>query len=145
MSFLSDYKDSLIYEIQKEFWNERGKGARYRLTMIGADFIGAQLKDPTDLNEIKEFLLKEGFCKSIDLAEDEFTVTLKVKGCEFLKVRDGFMDKDQQPLSCPITNVFMRAIERVSGLGPELLPIEKDGDTCIVGLGKIGSSEVMER
>jgi uncharacterized Zn ribbon protein len=145
MSFLSDYKDSLIFEIQKEFWNERGKGARYRLTMIGADVIGAQLKDPTDLNEIKDFLLKEGFCKSIDLVEDEFTVTLKVSGCEFLKVRDGFMDKGQQPLSCPITNVFMRAIERVSGLGPELLPIEKDGDTCIVGLGKIGSSEVMER
>ena len=124
MSFLSDYKDSLIYEIQKEFWNERGKGARYRLTMIGADFIGKELKDPTNLNEIKDFLLKEGFCKSIDMVDEEFKVTLTVKDCEFLKVRNGFMDKNQQPLSCPITNVFMRAIERVSGLGPELLPIK---------------------
>ena len=145
MSFLNDYKDSLIFEIQKEFWNERGKGARYRLTMIGADKVGAQLKDPTDLNEIKDFLVKEGFCKGIEMVEDEFKITLKVNECAFLQVRDGFMDKNQQPLSCPITNVFMRAIERVTGLGPELLPIEKNGKECIVGLGKIGSSEVVER
>jgi hypothetical protein len=144
MSVLSEYKDSLIFEIQKEFWNERGKGARYRLTMIGADFIGNHLKDATDLNEIKNFLIKEGFCKSIDMTEDEFTVTLKVQGCEFLKVRNGFMDKGQQPLCCPITNVFMRAIEKTSGLGPELLPIEGDGDKCVVGLGKIGSSDVVK-
>jgi len=150
MSFLSDYKDALIYEIQKEFWNERGKGARYRLTMVGADFVGKQLKDPTDLNEIRDFLVKEGFCKSLEVSEDEFKVTMKVKGCEFIKIRDTWMDKTdvngdpQQPLSCPIANIAMRAVELTSGLGPELLPVERNGDECIVGMGKMGTAQVVE-
>jgi uncharacterized Zn ribbon protein len=151
MSVLSEYKDNLIYEIQREFWNERGKGARYRLTLIGTDFIGKQLKDPTNFNEIKDLLVKEGFCKSLEFSEDEFKVNLKIKGCEFLKVRDTFMNKTdvngdpQQPLSCPLANVLMRAVEITTGLGPELLPIERNGDECIVGLGKMGTSEVVTK
>jgi len=149
MSVLSEYKDNLIYEIQREFWNERGKGARYRLTLIGTEFLGKQLKDPTDIEEIKQLLVKEGFCKSIESTEDEFTIRLKIKGCEFIKVRDTFMNKtdvngdEQQPLSCPLANVVMRAVELTSGLGPELLPIERDGDVCNVGMGKIGTAEVV--
>ena len=149
MSVLSDYKDNLIYEIQREFWNERGKGARYRLTLIGTEFIAKQLKDPKNFAEIKELLVKEGFCKSVDYTDEEYTVNLKIKDCEFLKVRDTFMDKTdvngdpQQPLSCPIANLFMRAVELTSGLGPELLPIERNGNECIVGLGKMGTKAVV--
>ena len=153
MSLLSDFKDSLIFEIQKEFWNERGKGARYRLTLIGTEFIKKHVKDPTDKQEIVDFLKKEGFCSDIQISEDAFTINLKVKDCAFIQVRDAFMDKqatfvnvliDQQPLSCPIANALMRAEELVSGLGPELLPIERDGNVCIIGLGKMGTSEVLE-
>jgi len=143
MSVLSDFKDSLIFEIQKEFWNERGKGARYRLTMIGADFLGKLLKDPSDTSEIIALYKKEGFCSDAEIAEDEFTITMKVKGCAFCGVRDGFMDKGQQPLSCPLANTVMRAIELKSGLGPELLPIEANGGECVVGMGKMGTSEVL--
>ena len=143
MSVLNDFKDSLIFEIQKEFWNERGKGARYRLTMIGADFLGKFLKDPSDMNEIIALYKKEGFCSDAEITEDNFAVTMKVKDCAFKSVRDGFMDKCQQPLCCLLANTIMRAIEIKSGLGPELLPIEvKDGE-CVVGMGKIGTSEVV--
>jgi hypothetical protein len=154
MSVLGDFKDSLLFEIQKEFWNERGKGARYRLTMVGADFIGKMLKDPSDKKEVVEFLKKEGFCSDIELSENEFTIDMKVKDCAFIQVRDKFMDKqatfvnvviDQQPLSCPIANVIMHAEEIVSGLGPELLPIQRDGNVCIVGMGKMGTAEVLEK
>ena len=154
MSVLSDFKDSLLFEIQKEFWNERGKGARYRLTLIGTDFISKLLKDPTDKQEIVELFKKEGFCSDIAIMEDEFTIRMKVKDCAFIQVRDNFMDKqatfvniviDQQPLSCPIANVIMRAEEIKCGLGPELLPIERDGDECIVGMGKISSSAVVKQ
>jgi len=150
MSVLSEYKDNLIYEIQREFWNERGKGARYRLTLIGTDFIAKQLKDPTNFDEIKDLLVKEGFCKSVEVTDTEYTVDLKIKDCEFLHVRDTFMDKTdvngdpQQPLSCPLANIFMRAVEITSGLGPELLPIVRNGNECIVGLGKMGTKEVVK-
>ena len=145
MSVLNDFKDSLIFEIQKEFWNERGKGARYRLTMVGAEFLGKLLKDPSDMEEIIALYKKEGFCSAAEITEDEFTVTMKVKDCAFMGVRDGFMNKGQQPLSCPLANTVMRAIEIKSGLGPELLPIEANGGECVVGMGKIGSSEVVSK
>jgi hypothetical protein len=145
MSVLSGFKDSLIFEIQKEFWNERGKGARYRLTMIGADFLGKLLTDPSDINEIVALYKKEGFCSAVEIAEDEFAVTMKVKDCAFADVSNGFMNKGQQPLSCPLANTIMRAIEIKSGLGPELLPIEASGGECVVGMGKVGTSEVLKR
>jgi len=145
MSVLSDFKDSLIFEIQKEFWNERGKGARYRLTMIGSAHLGKLLKNPSDIDEIVELYKKEGFCSAVEIAENEFTVTMKVKDCALKAVRDGFMDKGQQPLSCVLANTIMRAIEIKSGLGPELLPIEANGPECVVGMGKIGTSEVLKR
>ena len=154
MSVLGDFKDSLLFEIQKEFWNERGKGARYRLTLIGTEFIGKMVKDPSNKQEIVEFLKKEEFCSDIELSEDEFTINMKVKDCAFIQVRDQFMDKqatfvnvkiDQQPLSCPIANLIMHAEEIVSGLGPELLPIERDGNTCIVGMGKMGTADVIDK
>ena len=145
MSALTEYKDSLLFEIQKEFWNERGKGARYRLTLIGTDFIAGKIKDPKDIDEIIAFFKSEGFCSDITTEEDNFSFTMTIKGCAFKDVRDGFMNKDQQPLSCPIGNVIMRAIDLQTGLAPELLPIQRDGDTCIVGVGKIASSEVTAR
>ena len=143
MSVLNDFKDSLIFEIQKEFWNERGKGARYRLTMVGADFLGKFLKDPSDMDEIIALFKKEGFCSAVEISEDDFKVTMKVKDCAFKAVRDGFMDKGQQPLSCLLANTIMRAIEIKSGLGPELLPIEANGGECVIGMVKIGTSEVV--
>jgi len=154
MSILSDFKDSLIFEIQKEFWNERGKGARYRLTLIGTEFIKKHVKDPTNKQEIVDFFKKEGFCSDIQISEDEFTINMTVKDCEFIQVRDAFMDRqatfvnvviDQQPLSCPIANAIMHAEELVSGLGPELLPIQRNGNECIIGMGKMGTAEVLER
>ena len=30
-----DYANSLMYEMQKAFWDERGKGARFRMTTVG--------------------------------------------------------------------------------------------------------------
>jgi hypothetical protein len=145
MSLLTDFKDSLIFELQKEFWNERGKGARYRLTMTGVECMKKVLKDPSDVNEIIEVFKKEGFCKGFEITEDEYRVDMHIKDCTFLDVRNGFMDKGQQPLSCPLANAIMNAYEIKSGMAPELLPVERDGNDCKVGLGKIPSSEVLER
>ena len=33
-----DYANSLIYELEKAFWDERGKGARFRVTKVGRQY-----------------------------------------------------------------------------------------------------------
>ena len=145
MSLLNELKDSLIFELQKEFWNERGKGARYRLTMIGVDLLGKSLKDPANIDEILALYKKEGFCDDVTFIDNEFSVVMNVKNCVFATVRDGFMDKGQQPLSCPLANTVMNALELKNGMSPELLPIVKEaGGVCKVEMAKIPTSDVVD-
>ena len=33
-----DYANSLMYELEKAFWDERGRGARFRMTTVGRKF-----------------------------------------------------------------------------------------------------------
>ena len=33
-----DYANSIIYDLQKAFWDERGRGARFRVTTVGRDY-----------------------------------------------------------------------------------------------------------
>ena len=33
-----DYANSLMYELEKAFWDERGKGARFRMTKVGNQY-----------------------------------------------------------------------------------------------------------
>jgi ribosomal protein S8 len=145
MGLLNEFKDSLIFEIQKEFWNERGKGARYRLTMTGVECMKKALSNPADVAEIIDVFKKEGFCSDIQMIEDEFSVTMNVKDCAFTGVRDGFMDHGQQPLSCALANTIMNAMEIKSGMAPELLPIGRNGSECVVGMAKMASSDVLKR
>ncbi len=49
-----DYANSLMYELEKAFWDERGRGARFRLTTVGLDFMRKKsaLLQSSDLDQI---------------------------------------------------------------------------------------------
>jgi hypothetical protein len=34
-----DYVNGLMYELEKAFWDERGRGARFRMTTVGGNII----------------------------------------------------------------------------------------------------------
>jgi hypothetical protein len=144
MSFLTELKDDLIYEYQDEFYNERGMGAKYRLVLAGVNQIGKSLEDPSNIQEIIALFKKEGICEEIEMVEDEFSIHLVVHNCAFCNIRDKFMDTGRQPLCCPLTNALMKAIELKTDLSPEMLPVERDGNICKVGLAKMGSADVVD-
>jgi hypothetical protein len=33
-----DYVNSIVYDLQKAFWDERGRGARFRVTTVGREY-----------------------------------------------------------------------------------------------------------
>ncbi|MCF6096328.1 hypothetical protein L1766_04810 [Thermovorax subterraneus] len=146
MSILEKFKDELIFEVQKEFWDERGKGARYRLTRLGVAFIKDQLGDKVkDKENIKKWLVENGFCKEVTFIEDkEISLTMLVKGCCLKPVKESFIKKNIAPLSCPIANMFMYNLELETGLAPELLPIEEEDGGCKITLAKMASSDVVK-
>ena len=50
-----DYANSLVYELEKAFWDERGKGARFRTTTIGKKYFTDKffpLIESDDIDEI---------------------------------------------------------------------------------------------
>jgi hypothetical protein len=145
MNDILDFKTRLLYEVQKAFYDERGKGARYRLTTTGVSFVKEQLGNKVgDFAEIKRYLEGSELVKRIEWSEDEIACKVRVDGCCLQQIRDAFTDSGLQPLSCPVANIIMNALEMRSSLSPELLPIEFEEDTCILTMAKIATSDVVE-
>ncbi|NLN07656.1 MAG: hypothetical protein GX167_08565 [Firmicutes bacterium] len=141
---LDRFKNTLIYESQKEFYDERGKGARYRMTTVGVSFFKEELGDLKDMAALVAWLQDNHFAEKIEMTEDNLSVELKVKGCCLHSITDGFRKMNRQPLSCPIANVIMASMELNGSMPPEILPIEFEGDVCKVKMAKIFTSAVVE-
>jgi len=144
MSKMIDFKDTLIFESQKEFYDERGRGARYRLTTIGVSFFKREIKDLKDLPGVVQWLTAHGFCGDIQLEEDDISLAMRVKGCCLKKITEQFVKKNGQPLSCPIANVIMYSLELNGSRPPELIPVEFEGETCLVKMAKIFTSDIVQ-
>jgi hypothetical protein len=50
-----DYANDLVFELEKAFWDERGRGARFRVTTVGREFFNNKVRpslQSTDLDTI---------------------------------------------------------------------------------------------
>jgi len=145
MNEINEFKDFLLFEVQKAFYDERGKGARYRLTLAGVSFLKDKLKDKADNpDEIKKWLVDNGYAKNIEISEDQISFNIQVTDCCLKNIRQYFVNEEMQPLGCPIANMFMYALEKRNGLSPELLPIKLEDKYCGLTLAKMATSDVVE-
>lgn len=142
-------KDTLYFESVREFWNERGRGARYRLTTIGVSFFEEKINlgksKEENLENFKKYLLENNYCQSIEFSEDEFSFTFQIQDCCLRNIRNKYEEKGMEILSCPIANMFMHIFESETGLSPELLPVEAHDGKCKLMMAKMGTEEVTER
>ena len=44
-----DYANTLIFELEKAFFDERGKGARFRMTTVGREFFQDKCLPPSEI------------------------------------------------------------------------------------------------
>ncbi len=139
------FKNRLLYEVQKAFYDERGKGARYRLTTTAVSFVKERLGEKAgDIGEIKKYLEASELVEGMKWSEDAISLKVQIDGCCLKQVRDAFTDAGLQPLSCPMANIIMNALEIKSSLSPELLPIEIEENSCKLTMAKIATSDVVE-
>lgn len=143
MSDVAKLKDQLIYEIEKAFYDERGKGARYRLTTAGVTFFEDKVSKMDDINAIAAYMKEAGLLEDISWEEAEVTFHLKVKGCSLYGICSTFTENNRQPMTCPIANVFMNALELMTDLSPEMMPLTLEEGTCTIPLAKIATSDVV--
>lgn len=149
MNEKNNFKDTLFFEAIKEFWNERGRGARYRLTTVGVSFFKEQLdlnKSPQEIREeFQKYLVNHQYCKSVECTEDDFSFTLKINGCCMENIREKYQKDNLEILCCPIANMFMYIMELETKMSPELIPIQVENNICKLTMAKIGTEEVTEK
>jgi len=143
------FMDTLFFESVKEFWNERGRGARYRLTTVGVAFfkekINLNKSQKENIEEFKKYLVDNNYCKSMKLSEDDFSITAEVEDCCLKNIREKYPKNNMEILCCPLANMMMYIMELETKMPPELIPIKVEDDNCKLTIAKIGTPEVTEK
>ena len=132
-----DYVNSIVYDLQKAFWDERGRGARFRVTTVGRDyFLGKclpRIKTPdveTIIGTIEEILEEEGIVVSISHDLDGRLLRLKVQGCLHESVEQRLVAKGVEPFTCIPANLVVLAIEETLDRPVELAGIKIEDGAC---------------
>jgi len=132
-----DYANSLIYELEKAFWDERSRGARFRLTTVGREYLKArclpliQSAEPDSiLNTIGGFLQQEGIAGKVAYSREDRLLRVTVEGCWHRQVEDRMVAHGIEPFACLPANLIVLAIEEKLDRPVELAEIKLKEGAC---------------
>jgi len=132
-----DYANSLIYELEKAFWDERGKGARFRMTKVGFQYFDEKVRPLLQSTEIEDILEKiagvlqnEGIVANVSYSREERLLRVSVKGCIHRMVEERMLAKGVEPFTCVPANLIVLAIEEKLDIPVELAEIKVEDGAC---------------
>jgi hypothetical protein len=132
-----DYVNSIVYDLEKAFWDERGKGARFRVTTVGRDYflnkclprIEAREVEPI-IETVEQVMREEGIVGGIAHEIDGKLLRLNVQGCVHEQVEQRLVAKGVEPFTCIPANLVVLAIEETLDRPVELAEITVEDGTC---------------
>jgi hypothetical protein len=134
-----DYANDMIFELEKAFWDERGKGARFRLTTLGRDFFRTkclpkiQSTEMADMVAVIEGVLKEnGIIDGMSVTIDGRLLRVRIEGCTHRPVEDRMMAHDTKPFACLPANMIVLAVDEKLNRPAELAEIKLVDGACEV-------------
>ena len=132
-----DYVNNLMYELEKAFWDERGRGARFRMTTVGREFFKdkvAPLLQSPELDDIlktvKVVLQQEGIVGSVSYDQDGRLLRVRMDGCLHHQVEEMMTARGIEPFTCPPANLIALAIEEKLDRPVELAEIKVVEGAC---------------
>lgn len=137
---INNYMNSLLADVLKSFYDERGRGCRYRLTMVGVNFFKDFMNDirgSKDIDEIMSNIIR--YIKENHLATDiswnliyetAQYIELKIDGCINKGVCEIIASRGIETLMCPTANWVMHNIENTLGMTSEFASTEHEGKHC---------------
>jgi len=132
-----DYANDLMFEMEKAFWDERGKGARFRMTTIGREYFKNKclpLLQSSELDHIlhtiQDVLQGEGIVGQVSYNQDERMIRLSMEGCVHRKIEDRMVAMGIEPFTCMPANLIVLAIEEKLDRPVELADIKVEGGAC---------------
>jgi hypothetical protein len=146
-----DYANSLIYELQKAFWDERGMGARFRTTKVGYQYFEEKIKpllsstEVTDiLEKIRGVLKSEGIVAEVSYSQEERLLKVSVQSCIHWVVEERMLAKEIEPFTCIPANLIVLAIEEKLDIPVELADIKVVDGCCQLLLVMFEKRPVLE-
>jgi len=131
------YVNDLMYELEKAFWDERGKGARFRMTKIGHQYFNEKVKPLLQSIEVEDILEKikgvlqgEGIVADVSYSREERLLRVSVKGCIHRPVEERMLAKGVEPFTCVPANLIVLAIEEKLDIPVELAEIKVEEGVC---------------
>ena len=131
------YANSIMYDLQKAFWDERGKGARFRMTNVGREYFRDKGLSQVKTNSVAEIvagigkiLKDEGIVASMAQEQDDRLLRLKVQGCLHHDVEQRFVAKGVEPFTCVPANLVVMALEEALDRPVELAEIKVENGSC---------------
>ena len=132
-----DYVNDLMYELEKAFWDERGKGARFRMTTIGQEYFNEKVLPNLKSDEIEkilpvieEVLKSEGIATNLSYSKEDRLLRVQIKGCIHRQVEERMIAKDIEPFTCVPANMIVLAIESKLDIPVELAEIKVEEGIC---------------
>jgi hypothetical protein len=132
-----EYANSLICELQKAFWDERGRGARFRTTKVGNQYFEAKVRPLLQSTEIEDILEKiggvlqsEGIAAKVSYSREERLLKVGVKGCIHRSIEERMVAMGVEPFTCVPANLIVLAIEEKLDVPVELAEIKVEEGTC---------------
>jgi hypothetical protein len=132
-----DYANSLVYELEKAFWDERGRGARFRMTMVGREYFRDKclpLLRSSDLDDIlrtiEDVLQHEGIAGKASYNREDRLLRVRVEGCVHWQVEEKMIAHGIEPFTCVPANLIVLAIEEKLDRPVELAEIKPEDGTC---------------
>ncbi len=132
-----DYANSLMYDLEKAFWDERGKGARFRTTIVGREFFREKLLPQIQSSELEhilqvvvDILQSEGIAGKVSYEKEDRLLRVSVEGCVHRQVEEKMVALDIEPFTCIPANLIVLALEEKLDRPVELAEIKLDQGGC---------------
>lgn len=136
----STYFQDTFSALVKALYYERGRGAYFRATMVGRDYIDrieikGNISEKVIENCVK-FLVKKDIVEKAAYKKDESDTffTFEIKGCIHLPVEARLKEQGVPAFVCPPINIILHKIRQLIGLAVEIadITVNQEEGTCIV-------------
>ena len=132
-----DYVNSLMFELEKSFWDERGRGARFRVTTVGREYYQDKVRPLLQSSElehilqtVRDVLQNEGIAGEVSYDIDDRLLRVRVQGCIHRQVEERMLARGIEPFTCVPANLIVLAIEEKLDRPVELAEIKLDEGAC---------------
>ena len=132
----STYFQDTFSALVKSLYYERGRGAYFRATMVGRDYIDrTEIRGNTSEEVIEncvKYLLEKDIIQKAAYKKDESDTffTFEIKGCAHLPVEARLKEQGVPAFVCPPINIILHKIRQLIGLAVEIADITVNQEEC---------------